>query len=165
MFVDVASSQTPRVCFAGLAQQRKSLPYSSLLLAHFLLQPAQEIVCRRKGKLAHAHLGVLRVRASRECPPSGAEWPTPIGRWAFKVMVPIAVALERQSWMEKEKNSKTWLPNSQPGLCRQCALGDRSCVHLRLFPRKVRDQVSMYRVAHPLAGLRGLRGLGASENG
>ena len=117
-------------------QLQRGQAKSGFLVYDCAARALQETICRRKDQFAHAHLGVLRVRASRECPPSGAEWPSASGRWAFKVIVPSSVALQRQLWMQNEEKCRSWLPSSKPGLCRQCALGDRSCVHAHVAARK-----------------------------
>ena len=76
-------------------------------------------------------VAVLRLRATRPCAPRHEEWPTGSGVWAFSVVQPVAVALERQEWMSYEKCCERWLPATQPGLCRACAMGDCTCVQAR----------------------------------
>ncbi len=88
-------------------------------------------VGQRKGRLAAAHIGVLRVRARQPCAPADAMWPTPSGVWAFRVIVPVAVALEQQTWMEEVPGASTWCPATLSGHCEQCAMRDVTCVQAR----------------------------------
>jgi hypothetical protein len=76
-------------------------------------------------------VAVLRVRATRPCAPKHEQWPTSSGVWAFSVLQPVAVALEKQEWMSYEKCCDRWLPTTQPGLCRVCAMDERTCVQVR----------------------------------
>lgn len=57
---------------------------------------AAAIVGRRGGRLAAAPVAVLRVSARGECAPPAATWPAPNGAWAFRVVTPEGLALERQ---------------------------------------------------------------------
>jgi hypothetical protein len=57
---------------------------------------AAVIGSRRGGRLAAAPVVVLRVSARGECTPPAATWPSPDGAWAFRVVIPEGVALERQ---------------------------------------------------------------------
>jgi hypothetical protein len=57
---------------------------------------AAAVVGRRSGKLAAAPVAVLRVSGRGECAPPSASWPSPDGAWAFRVLIPEGVALERQ---------------------------------------------------------------------
>ena len=91
----------------------------------------QSALVRPKGKLASATKAVLRVTATRPCAPLDSKWPTEGGVWAFEVIVPVAIALEQQTWMEDRSLATLWLPASPPGLCKQCALGERTCVQVR----------------------------------
>ena len=50
---------------------------------------------------------------------------------AFGVLHPVSVALEKQEWMSYDKCCDRWLPTTTPGLCRACALDERTCVQLR----------------------------------
>ena len=68
---------------------------------------------------------------SRPCAPEGARWPTRGGVWAFEVIVPVAIAIEQQAWMDDEAFAANWLPSSPPGMCKQCALGERTCIQCR----------------------------------
>ena len=86
---------------------------------------------RPRGRLAAAPKAVLRVRASKPCAPPGSQWPTVGGVWAFEVIVPVSIAIEVQTWMEDRRLKFMWLPDSPPGLCRQCAFGERVCVQTR----------------------------------
>ena len=45
--------------------------------------------------------------------------------------MPVSIALEQQTWMDKPSMASMWLPASPPGLCKQCALGERACVQIR----------------------------------
>ena len=76
-------------------------------------------------------VAVLRVRATRPCAPKHEQWPTSSGVWAFSVVQPVAVALEKQEWMSYDKCCDRWLPTTQPGLCRVCAMDERTCVQVR----------------------------------
>ena len=76
---------------------------------------------------------VLRVTASRPVAPAQSKWPTAAGVWAFEVIVPVSLALEAQTWMEDRSLASLWLPASPPGLCKQCALGERVCVQTRMM--------------------------------
>lgn len=91
----------------------------------------QAALVRPKGKLATATKAVLRVTASRPCAPPHSKWPTNGGVWAFEVIVPVSIAVEQQTWMEDRTLASLWLPASPPGLCKQCALGERVCVQVR----------------------------------
>jgi hypothetical protein len=91
----------------------------------------QAALVRPKGKLAHATKAVLRLTASRPCPPANAKWPTAGGVWAFEVIVPVAIAIEQQTWMEDAELATLWLPGAPAGRCKQCALGERTCVQVR----------------------------------
>ena len=91
----------------------------------------QAAVVRPKGRLASASKAVLRVTATRPCAPDAARWPTSGGMWAFEVIVPISIAIEQQTWMDDPSLASLWLPGSPPGLCKQCALGERTCVQVR----------------------------------
>ena len=91
----------------------------------------QAALVRPKGKLAHATKAVLRVTASRPCAPTQSKWPTSAGVWAFEMITPVAIALEQQTWMEDRSLAAMWLPASPPGLCKQCALGEKTCVQVR----------------------------------
>lgn len=51
--------------------------------------------------------------------------------WAFEVIVPVSIALEQQTWMEDPSLASLWLPGSPAGLCKQCALGEHTCVQVR----------------------------------
>lgn len=82
-------------------------------------------------KLGCGNIAVLRVRATRPCAPDDEQWPTRRGVWAFGVLHPVAVAIEKQQWMAYDKCCDRWLPTTTPGLCRSCALGDKCCVQLR----------------------------------
>jgi hypothetical protein len=62
----------------------------------------QAALHKPKGKLAASTKAVLRVTASRQCAPEGARWPTRGGVWAFEVIVPVAIAIEQQAWMDDE---------------------------------------------------------------
>ena len=62
----------------------------------------QAALHKPKGKLAASTKAVLRVTASRSCAPEGARWPTRGGVWAFEVIVPVAIAIEQQAWMDDE---------------------------------------------------------------
>ena len=148
---------------------------------------------RESGRrLGGANVAVLRVRAKRPCAPRHESWPTRSGVWAFSVLHPVAVALEKQAWrrlerglcpagarramrwldisgprlllhhpkvrpqhlgsvrwphaapklrfpafhrtqewMGYEKCCDRWLPATVPGLCRACALDERTCVQVR----------------------------------
>ena len=74
---------------------------------------------------------MIRVTASRPCAPDESRWPTRGGVWAFEVIVPVAIAIEQQGWMEDRALAAMWLPASPPGLCKQCALGERVCIQIR----------------------------------
>jgi hypothetical protein len=91
----------------------------------------QAALVRPRGKLATSTKAVLRVTASRPCAPPQSKWPTEGGLWAFEVIVPVSIALEAQTWMEDKSLGSLWLPASPPGLCKQCALGERVCVQVR----------------------------------
>jgi len=91
----------------------------------------QAALYRPKGKLAAATKAVLRVTASRSCAPDHARWPTCGGVWAFEVIVPVAIAIEQQAWMDDKALAPMWVPSSPPGLCKQCALGERVCIQIR----------------------------------
>jgi len=91
----------------------------------------QAALHKPKGKLAASTKAVLRVTASRQCAPEGARWPTRGGVWAFEVIVPVAIAIEQQAWMDDEAFAANWLPSSPPGMCKQCALGERTCIQCR----------------------------------
>ena len=91
----------------------------------------QAALVRPKGRLAAAGKGVLRVTASRPCAPRTAHWPTAGGVWAFELLVPVAIAIEQQTWMDDPSLASLWLPASPPGMCKQCALGERTCVQVR----------------------------------
>ena len=47
------------------------------------------------------------------------------------MITPVAIALEQQTWMEDRSLAAMWLPASPPGLCKQCALGEKTCVQVR----------------------------------
>ena len=70
-------------------------------------------------------------QVSRPCAPEGARWPTRGGVWAFEVIGPVAIAIEQQAWMDDEAFAANWLPSSPPGMCKQCALGERTCIQCR----------------------------------
>ena len=91
----------------------------------------QAALVRPKGKLAHASKAVLRVTASRECAPAHSRWPTEGGVWAFEMIMPTSIALEQQTWMEDRALASLWLPGAPSGMCKQCALGERTCVQVR----------------------------------
>ena len=60
-----------------------------------------------------------------------ARWgPTPKGAWAFRVCIPVDVAVERQGWMDDARQRGKWLPACPPGLCRACAMG-KTCIQMR----------------------------------
>ena len=101
------------------------------LLYECAARALQAALVRPKGKLATATKAVLRVTASRACAPADAKWPTAGGVWAYEVITPISIALESQTWMEDPSLASLWLPASPPGLCKQCALGERTCVQVR----------------------------------
>ena len=82
-------------------------------------------------RLGGGTVAVLRMRATRPCAPPHEQWPTASGVWAFQVLQPVAVALEKQEWMSYEKCCDRWLPTTTPGLCRACALDERTCVQAR----------------------------------
>ena len=48
--------------------------------------------------------------------------------------VQVALALERQAWMEDEACKRAWLPSKPAGQCKQCALGETTCVQTRNHP-------------------------------
>ena len=59
---------------------------------------------RESGRrLGGANVAVLRVRAKRPCAPRHESWPTRSGVWAFSVLHPVAVALEKQAWRRLER--------------------------------------------------------------
>ena len=82
-------------------------------------------------RLGCGNVAVLRLRATRPCAPDGEAWPTRRGVWAFGVLHPVAVALEKQQWMSYDRCCERWLPTTTSGLCRACALDDKCCVQLR----------------------------------
>ena len=45
--------------------------------------------------------------------------------------MPLGIAIEQQAWMEERALASLWLPASPPGMCKQCALGERTCVQVR----------------------------------
>ena len=53
------------------------------------------------------------------------------GAWAFETMTPLSIALEQQAWMDDASLSSCWMPDQPPGLCKQCALGERVCLQVR----------------------------------
>ena len=121
---------------------------------------------QRKGRLAAAQIGVLRVRARQPCAPVDAMWPTPSGVWAFRVIVPVAVALEQQTWMEEVPGASTWCPATLAGHCEQCAMRDVTCVQVRdaLSPRAPRLAcVRLDRPSLPAPGARSAQARRVSE--
>jgi len=82
------------------------------------------------SRMRAAQHGVLRVRVKGEVAPKGVEWPTPKGAWAFRVCIPVDVAVERQGWMDDARQRGKWLPACPPGLCRACAMG-KTCIQMR----------------------------------
>ena len=71
------------------------------------------------------------MTVSRPVAPADYEWPTSNGTWAFEVLVPVSIAIEQQTWMEHRTMAAMWLPASPPGMCKQCALGERVCIQTR----------------------------------
>ena len=92
---------------------------------------ALEHAIERRGRHPLSHIAGLRVRVREPRAPSTSHWPTNNGSWAFRVMTPEAIALEWQTWMAEEREGINWLPNRASGHCRQCALGDKTCVQAR----------------------------------
>ncbi len=92
---------------------------------------ALEHAIERRGRFPLAHVAVLRVRVKEPRAPASARWPTQNGAWAFRILTPEAVAVEWQAWMADEREGVYWQPNRPAGHCRQCALGDKSCIHAR----------------------------------
>ena len=112
-------------------QTRRARKKPGYLVYDCASRAMQAALHKPKGKLAASTKAVLRVTVSRPCAPEGARWPTRGGVWAFEVIVPVAIAIEQQAWMDDEAFAANWLPSSPPGMCKQCALGERTCIQCR----------------------------------
>lgn len=120
-----------RMLAANEGTTRQARNKSGFLVYDCASRALQAALVRPKGKLASAPKAVLRVTATRPCAPATSKWPTEGGVWAFEVIVPVSIALEPQTWMEDKSLASLWLPGSPAGLCKQCALGERTCLQVR----------------------------------